>query len=119
MLSEDFALSGYQKRQWKDWYEEEIVNNEMFKTLFFSYKGRFFQFEPIGYALGKSINGREIKDDSYIFVEKKSDGHSYRDVSTPMCFDTFKEAVDTVQIEPGKTLKDIWDDPESEYIDFL
>lgn len=119
MLCEDFALNGHQKRPWEDWYEEEIVNNEMFKTLFFSYKGRLFQFEPIGYDAGKSINGRVIKEDSYIFVEKKNYGRFYRDVSTPICFDSFKEAIDIAQIEPGKTLKDIWEDPESESIDFL
>lgn len=119
MLSENFALAGMTKREWNDWYDEEIVNNEMFKTLFFSYHGRLFQFEPIGYEAGEAIGGKEIKKDSYIFLEKERKGHDYHDISAPLCFDSFKDAVDQAEIEPGKTLKNIWDDPDSEYIDFL
>lgn len=50
MLSTDFAYAWEEKRPWDEWYEEEIVNNEMYKTLFFRYKDKNYQFEPASYS---------------------------------------------------------------------
>lgn len=119
MLSEDFALVGELRRNWNDWYKEEIVNNEMYKTLFFKYKDCLFQFEPIGYDNGKYFFNVEIKDTSYIFEKIKGERGNYEVDGTPICFDSFKDAIDKAEIVNGKTFKDIWDDPDSEYIDFL
>lgn len=120
MLSEDFALAGELKRKWEDWYKDEIVNNELFKTLFFKYKGQLYQFEPIGYDVGKKAQNKTIKDTSYIFERiKESLLGGYEVEGSPICFDSFKDAIDKAIIFEDKTFKDIWDDPESEYIDFL
>ena len=68
MLSEDFALVGTVRRSWNDWYKEEVENREQYKTLYFSYKNKYFQFEPIGYKKGSPFNGVPIQEDSYIFL---------------------------------------------------
>lgn len=51
---------------------------------------------------------------------QKVDGFPHYEVDSEIqCFDSFKDAVDNAKMDDGKTLKEIWDDPESEYIDFM
>ena len=70
MLSEDFALAGTTKMPWEQWYNEEIVNNEMYKTLFFKYKDTMYQFEPINSEdKGKILNGKLMTEESYMFLK--------------------------------------------------
>lgn len=120
MLSEDFALNGTDRREWDDWYEQEVVHREQYKTLFVFYKGTYFQYQPIGYKEGEAINGRKIKPDSYIFFKFRiNDSTHFKEaLKNATCYDTLKDAIDNSKIENEKTLKDIWNDPESEYLDF-
>ena len=119
MLSTDFAYAWKKERPWEDFYREEVVHQEMYKTLFFSYKGQMYQFEPIGYKEGKEINGKKIIPDSYIFFKVGGEYQNYYPMSSPILYDSFKDAVDNARMDDGKTLKDIWYDPQSEYIDFM
>ncbi len=119
MLSDDFAYVWEKERKWEDWYYEEIVNNEMYKTLVIIYKGRFYQYEPVGGQKNEHYKGRPIRDDSYIFFSFPNMEKCVEGYDNAVCYDSFKQAVDEAEIVPGKTLKDIWYDPESEYWDFL
>ncbi len=120
MLSDDFAFVWEKERKWEDWYYEEIVNREMYKTLLISYEGRYYQYEPIGYKAGEMFNGKKVVEDSYLFLsfDDRENGHSDAFFKAT-CYDSFKQAVDEAEIVPGKTLKDIWYDPDGEYIDFM
>lgn len=119
MLSEDFALVGANERKWEDWYDEEIVHREMYKTLFYSYKGRMYQFQPVGWDEGNVIGGKVIKQDSYLFVRIKGEEHKWEYDGEPEIYDSFKDAVDNAKMDDGKTLKEIWYDSESFYKDFM
>ena len=120
MLSEDFILAGQTRRDYDDWYREEIVNNEMYKTLFFSYKGQLYQFEPYSYYCNnETIETVSAKLESYVFTKKKKIREYERiTISEPIIFDSFKDAIDNSKMDDNKTFKEIWDDPESEYLDF-
>lgn len=118
MLSEDFAYAWEEKRPWEAFYQEEIVNNEMYKTLFFRYKDQKYQFQSAGYLRGQTINGKAIKLESYMFFHIAGDRDTWHEVGERLYFDSFKEAVDNARMDDGKSLKEIWDDPESEYLDF-
>lgn len=120
MLSEDFALVGTEKRLWNDWYKEEIINREQYKTLFFKYKDVYFQFQPIGYREGENWNGKIVLPDSYVFFsfEIYDKEHYSQSFNKSVCYNSLKEAIDHAIIYKKMTLKDIWDDPNSEYLDF-
>ena len=118
MLSEDFAYAWEERRPWEEFYKEEIVNNEMYKTLFFKYKDRFYQFEPTGFKRGETFNGKEIKLESYLFLSFTSKDGYLKAFYDATCYDSFKDAVDNARMDGGKTLKEIWDDPAAEYLDF-
>ena len=121
MLSTDFAYAWEEQRPWEEFYKEEIVNNEMYKTLFFSYKEQMYQFDPAvysGYRIGDNISGKAVLQGSYLFYKVKGRHPDY-ELSSPVLYDSFQDAVDNAKMDDGKTLKDIWYDPESEYIDFI
>ncbi len=119
MLSDDFAYVWEKERKWEDWYDEEIVHNEMYKTLVIIYKGRFYQYGGIGNRKGQYFNGKLVLPESYIFFSFPSMDRCVECSKKAVCYDSFKQAVDEAEIVPGKTLKDIWYDPEGEYWDFL
>ena len=120
MLSEDFALAGTTKMPWEQWYNEEIVNNEMYKTLFFKYKDTMYQFEPINSEdKGKILNGKLMTEESYMFFKIGGTFPNNCVFFEPTYYATFKDAIDNAKLDDGKTFKEIWDDTESEYLDFL
>lgn len=119
MISEDFALYDNPRREWNDFYIGEIVNNEMFKTLFFRYKNKMYQFQSIAYKNGEMIDGVLIGPESYMFFEIKGEYQNWDIASKPIYFKSFKEAVDNAKMEDGKTFKEIWDEPDSEVLDFM
>ena len=122
MLSTDFAYAWEKERPWEEFYDEEIVHNEMFKTFFFSYKGQLYQFDPAsysGYKPGEMISGKSVVPGSYLFYRLKGTYPDYEMDSSPILYGSFKDAVDHAKMDDGKTLKDIWYDPDSEYIDFM
>lgn len=120
MLSEDFALCTQDRMPWEMWYQEEIVENDMYKTLFFSYKGILYQFEPTCHPnIGRNYNGHIAKAESYIFFEYINFNKPTEQCINLVCYDSFKDAIDNAKMEDGKTFKEIWDDPDGEVIDFL
>ena len=122
MLSTDFEYAWEKERPWEDFYREEVVHQEMYKTLFFSYKGQMYQFDPAAYSdfkVGNKINGKTVTEESYLFYKVKGERGDYEIASLPILYDSFKDAVDNARMDDGKTLKDIWYDPQSEYIDFM
>ena len=119
MLSDDFAYAWQTRREWDDFYDQEIVNPEiMYKTLFFTYKGRYYQYEPVGQKKGQVLNGKLVKYDSYIFISADSWDEFNAAYAHAQCYDNFKDAVDHAEIVPGKKLKDLWDDPDTELLAF-
>ncbi len=91
----------------------------MYKTLVIIYKGRFYQYEPIGYRKGQLYKEKLVLPESYIFFSFPSRYEYSQGYEIAVCYDSFKQAVDEAEIVPGKTLKDIWYDPDGEYIDFM
>ena len=126
MLSEDFALVGTDRMTWEEFYNDNVANYDdqyfIYRTFYFRYKGREYQFEGISAESNKGnyFNGKLIKKYSYIFitfgVENGYEGYLVGRKNA--IYDNFKEAVDNAKMEDGKTLKEIWDDPDSEVIDF-
>ena len=127
MLSEDFALVGTDRMTWDEFYKEYVItyNDPYFidRTFYFRYKGREYQFEFVGERdeEHKRFNGKLLIEYSYIFitfgVENGYEGYLVGRKNA-ICYDNFKEAVDNARMEDGKTLKEIWNDPDSEVIDF-
>ena len=118
MLSDDFAYAWQTRREWDDFYDQEVVHCDMYKTLFFTYKGRYYQFESVGYLRGKIAYGRMIQPHSYIFISADSWDEFNAAYAHAQCYDNFKDAVDHAEIVPGKKLKDLWDDPDVDLLDF-
>ena len=133
MLSEDFALVGTDRMTWDEFYKDNVANYDdqyfIYRTFYFKYKGREYQFERVCYddinAVdsngSKYFNGKLITDQSYIFIIfGQENGYSgyMAGRKVAICYDNFKEAVDNAKMTDGKTLKEIWDDPDSEVIDF-
>ena len=121
MISEDFIYAGQTRRDWDDWYNEEVVNREQYKTLFYRYKHKYYQFEPIGFKEGELFNGKKIVPDSYIFLSFSIYNYSsyHKAFKKAICFDSLKDAIDNARMDDGKSFKEIWDDPEGELLDFL
>ena len=127
MLSEDFALVGTDRMTWEEFYNDNVANYDdqyfIYRTFYFRYKGREYQFEGISAESNKGnyFNGKLIKKYSYIFitfgVENGYEGYLVGRKNA-ICYDNFKEAVDNAKMEDGKTLKEIWDDPDSEVLAF-
>lgn len=85
-------------------------------------KGQMYQFDPAiysGFKVGDKIDGKTVTDESYFFYKVKGERGDYEIASSPILYDSFKDAVDNARMDDGKTLKDIWYDPQSEYIDFM
>lgn len=118
MLSTDFAYRWEEKRPWDEWYEEEIVNNEMYKTLYILYKGQQYQYQATGYRHGEIINGKLIKEESYMFFKLRGKRGEWELDSEIQYFDSFKDAIDDAKLDDGKIFKEIWDDPDGEVLDF-
>ena len=121
MLSDDFNYYGSDREggliSFDKWYQENIAHNEFYPTFFFSYKSHLYQFDYYGNNRKKwmKVFGDKIKMDSYTFSELDKEGKYIGKIS---CYDSFKDAVDQARMFDGKTLREIWDSPEAEMIDF-
>ena len=111
-LAETFNMS------WEKFYEDEIVNNVFYKTFYFSYGDRYFQFEPFGFYAGRKWDGYLIKEETYAFSEILNLSKDKCAATRYTFYDSFKDAIDNQVIIDGKKLKDLWYDIKAQYIDF-
>ena len=118
-MEEVLTLAETFRMEWEEFYKEEIVNNVFYKTFYFSYGNRYFQFEPLGRFAGKRWDGYLIKDETYVFSEVLNLSKDKFACTRYTFYDSFKDAVDNQVIIDGKKLKDLWYDIKAQYIDFL